>query len=217
VWCVKIQLSKDGRTRSCQRFVSGVFYPLSQPISRAAACCKMREKFLRLVEVFKFSSLMVPSSKFCSTGVLAATMAASRSSSNSSGSVGKELRLCFYGCGLIAEHHVVAVQRCREAGEVESAATAQCRRHNTNAMHDEPFSIASCSCICIRMATAHRPAMLALHTSTHLCCSFRHACFVLFFCWCGHLYDRFLHLAMHQPFASWFCVRLPAEGRATVQ
>ena len=24
--------------------------------------------------------------------------------------------MCFYGCGLIAEHHVVAVLRCREAG-----------------------------------------------------------------------------------------------------
>ena len=27
-----------------------------------------------------------------------------------------ELRLAFYGCGLIAEHHMVAIHRCREAG-----------------------------------------------------------------------------------------------------
>lgn len=27
-----------------------------------------------------------------------------------------DLKLAFYGCGLIAEHHMVAVKRCQEAG-----------------------------------------------------------------------------------------------------
>lgn len=31
-------------------------------------------------------------------------------------SMESELRLAFFGCGLIAEHHAVAVERCREAG-----------------------------------------------------------------------------------------------------
>jgi hypothetical protein len=141
---------------------------------------------------------------------VAATMAASRSSSNSSGSVGKELRLCFYGCGLIAEHHVVAVQRCREAGEVE----LQPPCGKTTRMHD--CARAFSNCIIMRSphtCNGHRPPRqacmlaLALHTSTHLCCSF----------WCGHLDDRSLHLAMHQPFASCFfvCDCQLAEGRAS--
>jgi hypothetical protein len=105
---------------------------------------------------------------------VAATMAASRSSSNSSGSVGKELRLCFYGCGLIAEHHVVAVQRCREAGEVE----LQPPCGKTTRMHDCArsnvlFPIASsCGRLTHAMATAHH----ARHACSHSPCTRPRTC-----------------------------------------
>ena len=142
---VKIQLNKDCRPRSCQRVVIRCALstdPAHQPSHKA--CLQNARKISRSFQVF------IPhGSKF--HWRVAATMAASRSSSNSSGSVGKELRLCFYGCGLIAEHHVVAVQRCREAGEVELQPPSA---EDTNAIHDEPFS---CNCLLLVHASAWPP------------------------------------------------------------
>lgn len=54
------------------------------------------------------------------------------------------IRLCFYGCGLIAEHHVVAVLRCREAGIAVRVVACEHSMHPFMIRNDHQCTLLTC-------------------------------------------------------------------------